>query len=44
MAVLQDQKTGEPLADTDANKIKWYVTVQYSDGCWEASPYRLATL
>ena len=40
----EDQKTGEPLADSDANKIKWYVTVQYEDGCWESQPYRLATL
>ena len=40
----EDQTTGKPLADSDANKIKWYVTVQYSDGCWEALPYRLATL
>ena len=40
----EDETTGKPLADSDANKIKWYVTVQYSDGCWEASPYRLATL
>ena len=40
----EDETTGKPLADSDANKIKWYVTVQYSDGCWEALPYRLATL
>ena len=40
----EDEKTGDSLADSDANKIKWYVTVQYSDGCWEALPYRLATL
>ena len=40
----EDQTTGKPLADSDPNKIKWYVTVQYADGCWESSPYRLATL
>ena len=40
----EDETTGKPLADSDANKIKWYVSVQYSDGCWEAQPYRLATL
>jgi hypothetical protein len=39
----EDEKTGTALPDADA-PIKWYVTVQYSDGCWEAQPYRLATL
>ena len=40
----EDETTGKPLADSDTNKIKWYVMVQYEDGCWEANPYRLATL